>query len=235
MALPNKKILVVDDDHKIVELARMYLEKDGYRVVAAYDGLSALNLARREKPALIVLDLLLPEMDGRDVCRTLRAESNVPIIMLTARTEDADKLVGLELGADDYITKPCNFRELVARVRAVLRRTYAQDRGLAETLAVGDLTINFTGHEVRQAGRVVALTAAEFELLAFFAQSPGRAWTRAQILDQVFGEAYEGYERTVDVHVKNLRRKLETDPQTPSYIQTVFGVGYKFRGRENEG
>ncbi len=235
MALPNKKILVVDDDHKIVELARMYLEKDGYRVVAAYDGLSALNLARREKPALIVLDLLLPEMDGRDVCRTLRAESNVPIIMLTARTEDADKLVGLELGADDYITKPCNFRELVARVRAVLRRTYAQDRGLAETLAVGDLTINFTGHEVRQAGPVVALTAAEFELLAFFAQSPGRAWTRAQILDQVFGEAYEGYERTVDVHVKNLRRKLETDPQTPSYIQTVFGVGYKFRGRENEG
>ena len=228
MSLPNKKILVVDDDHKIVDLAKMYLEKDGYRVIAAYDGRAALELARRERPALIVLDLLLPVMDGRDVCRTLRAESNIPIIMLTARTEDADKLVGLELGADDYITKPCNFRELVARVRAVLRRTYARENEPTATIAIGDLTIDFSAHEARIADRVVELTPAEFELLAFFARSPGRTWTRAQILDQVFGEAYEGYERTVDVHIKNLRRKIEINPQEPRYIQTVFGVGYKF-------
>lgn len=229
MVLPNKKILVVDDDHKIVDLAKMYLEKDGYRVVVAYDGHAALDLARHEHPALIVLDLSLPEMDGRDVCRTLRAESNVPIIMLTARTEDTDKLVGLELGADDYITKPCNFRELVARVRAVLRRTYARENEPAETLTVGDLVIDFRAHEVRLGGQSVELTPAEFELLAFFARSPGRTWTRAQILDKVFGEAYEGYERSVDVHIKNLRRKIETDPQNPRYLQTVFGVGYKFK------
>jgi two-component system OmpR family response regulator len=234
MTLPNKKILVVDDDHKIVDLAKMYLEKDGYRVIVAYDGRAALELARREHPALIVLDLLLPEMDGRDVCRTLRAESNVPIIMLTARTEDADKLVGLEIGADDYITKPCNFRELVARVRAVLRRTYARENEPTATIAIGDLTIDFTAHEVRLGRRVVELTPAEFELLAFFARSPGRTWTRAQILDQVFGEAYEGYERSVDVHIKNLRRKIEADPQNPHYIQTVFGVGYKFRRPDDE-
>ena len=234
MSLPNKKILVVDDDHKIVELAKMYLEKDGYRVITAFDGRAALDLARHQKPALIVLDLLLPEIDGRDVCRTLRAESNVPIIMLTARTEDADKLVGLELGADDYITKPCNFQELLARVRAVLRRTYTRDHEPAEAIAIGGLTIDFTAHEVRVAEQVVGLTAAEFELLAFLSSSPGRVWTRAQILDRVYGEAYEGYTRTVDVHIKNLRRKIETDPQEPRYIQTVFGVGYKFGKFEDE-
>jgi len=235
MSLLNKKILVVDDDHKIVDLARMYLEKDGYRVIAAYDGRAALEVARREHPALIVLDLLLPEMDGREVCRTLRSKSNVPIIMLTARTEDADKLVGLELGADDYVTKPCNFRELVARVRAVLRRTYERENEPTAAITLGDLTIDLAGHEVRLGGRLVGLTPAEFELLAFFARSPGRTWTRAQILDQVFGESYEGYERSVDVHIKNLRRKIETDPQNPLYIQTVFGVGYKFRKANDEG
>jgi DNA-binding response OmpR family regulator len=234
MSLANRKILVVDDDRKIVDLARMYLEKDGYHVIAAYDGRAALELARRERPALIVLDLLLPEMDGRDVCRTLRAESNVPIIMLTARTEDADKLVGLELGADDYITKPCNFRELLARVRAVLRRTYARENAPVEAITSGDLTIDFAAHEVRLADRVVELTPAEFELLTFLARAPGRAWTRGQILDQVFGEAYEGYERTVDVHIKNIRRKIESDPQNPRYIETVFGVGYKFRRADDD-
>ena len=234
MTLPNKKILVVDDDHKIVDLAKMYLEKDGYHVVVAYDGRTALDLARREHPALIVLDLLMPEMDGRDVCRTLRAKSNVPIIMLTARTEDTDKLVGLEIGADDYITKPCNFRELVARVRAVLRRTYARENEPAEAIAIGDLVIDFRAHEVRRGEQGVELTPAEFELLAFFARNPGRTWTRAQILDQVFGEAYEGYERSVDVHIKNLRRKIETDPQNPRYIQTVFGVGYKFKKADDD-
>jgi two-component system alkaline phosphatase synthesis response regulator PhoP len=174
-------------------------------------------------------------MDGRDVCRALRAQSNVPIIMLTARTEDSDKLVGLELGADDYITKPCNFRELVARVRAVLRRTYERESEPTAAITLGDLTIDLTAHEVRLEDRVVELTPAEFELLAFFAQSPGRTWTRAQILDQVFGESYEGYERSVDVHIKNLRRKIEANPQNPRYIETVFGVGYKFRKADDEG
>lgn len=229
MSLHNKKILVVDDDRKIVELAKMYLEKDGYHVVTAYDGETALALARREKPSLVVLDLLLPEMDGRDVCRTLRAESNVPIIMLTARSEDTDKLIGLELGADDYITKPCNFRELVARVRTVLRRTYAHENSPTEAVTIGDLTVDFAAHEVRLGECVVELTAAEFEMLAFFVRSPGRTWTRAQILSQVFDETYQGYERTVDVHIKNIRHKIETNPQEPLYIQTVFGVGYKFR------
>jgi DNA-binding response OmpR family regulator len=234
MTLPNKKILVVDDDHKIVDLAKLYLEKDGYRVVVAYNGHTALELARREHPALIVLDLLMPEMDGREVCRILRAESSVPIIMLTARTEDTDKLVGLEIGADDYITKPCNFRELVARVRAVLRRTYARENELTAAIVISDLTIDFAAHEVRLGKRIVELTPAEFELLTFFARSPGRTWTRAQILDQVFGETYEGYERSVDVHIKNIRRKIETDPQNPRYIQTIFGVGYKFRKADDD-
>jgi DNA-binding response OmpR family regulator len=235
MVLPNKKILVVDDDRKIVELAKLYLEKDGYRVIAAYDGRVALELARRERPALVVLDLQLPEMDGRDVCRILRAESNVPIIMLTARAEDMDKLIGLELGADDYMTKPCNFRELVARVRALLRRTYPRDNEPAQAINIRDLRIDFAAHEVRVGDGLVALTPAEFELLAFLARSPGRTWSRGQILDQVFGESYEGYERTVDVHIKNIRRKIETDLQDPRYIQTVFGVGYKFRRDDDAG
>ncbi|MCI0476197.1 MAG: response regulator transcription factor, partial [Anaerolineales bacterium] len=169
-----------------------------------------------------------------DVCRTLRAESNVPIIMLTAYSEDADKLVGLELGADDYLTKPCNFRELVARVRAILRRAYVREHEPMQALQVADLSIDFTAHEVHRAEKLVELTPAEFELLGFLARSPGRTWTRAQILDQVFGEAYDGYERTVDVHIKNLRRKIETDPQSPRYILTVFGVGYKFKKTDDE-
>ena len=234
MSLPNKKILVVDDDHKIVDLAKMYLEKDGYHVSTAYDGRAALEMARREKPALVVLDLLMPEMDGRDVCRALRAESNIPIIMLTARAEDSDKLVGLELGADDYMTKPCNFRELVARVRSALRRTDSREHHPAPAITIDDLTIDFSAHEVRREGHLVELTRAEFELLAFLARSPGQTWTRGQILDQVFGEAYEGYERSVDVHIKNLRRKIEADPKNPRYLQTVFGVGYKFRKADDE-
>ena len=234
MSLPNKKILVVDDDHKIVDLAKMYLEKDGYHVSTAYDGRAALEMARREKPALVVLDLLMPEMDGRDVCRALRAESNIPIIMLTARAEDSDKLVGLELGADDYMTKPCNFRELVARVRSVLRRTDSREHHPAPAITIDDLTIDFSAHEVRHEDHIVELTRAEFELLAFLARSPGQTWTRGQILDQVFGEAYEGYERSVDVHIKNLRRKIEADPKNPRYLQTVFGVGYKFRKADDE-
>ena len=222
------KILVVDDERKIVELIRLYLEKDGYRVLVATDGLDGLALARQKRPDLILLDLMLPGMDGLDVCRILQAESDVPIIMLTARTTDEDKLIGLELGADDYITKPFNPREVVARVRAVLRRVGKEAaRGPAEMRFAG-LVIDRRRREVRVRGEVANLTPTEFRLLEALAGEPGRAFTRLELLDRVFGFDFEGFERTVDVHVKNLRKKIEPDPRQPAYVKTVYGVGYKF-------
>jgi len=223
--MAKNKILVVDDEEKLVRIVKAYLEREGYTVVAAYDGKAALALARTEAPDLVLLDLMLPQVSGWDVCRTLRAESNVPIIMLTARDEDTDKVVGLELGADDYITKPFNPRELVARVRAVLRR--AESPPEKRRIAFGDLTVDLDKHEVRHAGRLVELTPTEFELLRVLAEAPGRVYSRMQLLDKVQGYAYEGYERTIDSHIKNLRKKLEPDPDKPRYIVTVRGVGYK--------
>jgi len=226
--MTNHKILVVDDESKIVELVRLYLEKDGYRVLVAQDGLEALELARQKRPDLILLDLMLPAMDGLDVCRILQAESDVPIIMLTARTTDADKLVGLELGADDYITKPFNPREMVARVRAVLRRA---DRSSAEGPAemhFGSLVIDRPRHQVRLNDQIVHLTPTEFRLLEVLASEPGRAFTRLELLDRVLGYDYEGLERTIDVHVKNLRKKIEPGAEEPTMIKTVYGIGYKF-------
>jgi len=224
----KRKILVVDDDRKIVELVRLYLEKDGYRVLVAYDGLKGLELARQKRPDLILLDLMLPGMDGLDVCRILQAESEVPIIMLTARTTDEDKLVGLELGADDYITKPFNPREVVARVRAVLRRAGKETPQGPTEMRFADLVIDRRRYEVRVQDEVVNLTPTEFRLLEVLAGEPGRAFTRLELLDRVFGYDFEGFERTVDVHVKNLRKKIEPDPKQPTYVQTVYGVGYKF-------
>ena len=226
--MTKRKILVVDDDHKIVDIVRLYLEKDGYRVLVAYDGLEALELARQKRPDLIVLDLMLPGMDGLDVCRILRTESEVPIIMLTARTTEEDKLVGLELGADDYVTKPFSPRELVARVRTILRRAGKESPQGPEELRFADLLIDRRRHEVRLRGEVVPLTPTEFRLLEVLAEEPGRAFTRLELLDRVFGYDFEGFERTVDVHVKNLRKKIEPDPKQPTYIKTVYGVGYKF-------
>jgi DNA-binding response OmpR family regulator len=226
--MTRRRILVVDDDPKIVELVRLYLEKDGYRVLVAYDGLEALDLARQKRPDLILLDLLLPGMDGLDVCRIIQAESEIPIIMLTAKTTDEDKLRGLELGADDYVTKPFNPREVMARVRAVLRRTDKEaGRGSAE-IRFADLLIDRIRHEVRLQGEIVNLTPTEFRLLEVLAGEPGRAFTRLELLDRVFGYDFEGFERTVDVHVKNLRKKIEPDSRQPVYIKTVYGVGYKF-------
>jgi two-component system alkaline phosphatase synthesis response regulator PhoP len=222
----SSKILVVDDEAKIVRLVRSYLEQSGFTVVEANDGQTALIQARREKPDLVVLDLGLPGIDGLEVARTLRRERDTPIIMLTARIEDTDKIVGLELGADDYMTKPFNPRELVARVRAVLRRT-SGIAPAAEVLRAGALVLDAGGHEATLEGRPLDLTPTEFELLAVLLQNPGRAFTRLELLDRVQGDAYEGYERTVDAHVKNLRAKLGDDPRHPRYIQTVFGVGYK--------
>ncbi len=227
--MANKKVLVVDDEKKIVDIVTAYLEKDGYKVIPAYDGEAALDMARSRTPDIIVLDLMLPEISGWDVCRILRAESNVPIIMLTARDEDTDKIVGLELGADDYIVKPFNPKELIARIRAVLRRVdrTGETRGAID---VGDLNIDLEKYEVRRGGSPVALTPTEFELLRVLAEYPGRVYSRLQLLDKVQGEAYEGYERTIDSHIKNLRKKVEVDPDNPKYILTVRGIGYKFGG-----
>ncbi len=221
------KILVVDDEAKIVKLVRSYLEQAGFAVVEAGDGQTALIQARREKPDLVVLDLGLPGIDGLEVARTLRREREIPIIMLTARIEDTDKIVGLELGADDYVTKPFNPRELVARIRAVLRRTSGATAPAAEILRAGQLVVNIAGHQATLAGRMLDLTPTEFDLLVVLLQTPGRAFTRLELLDRVQGDAYEGYERTIDAHVKNLRAKLGDDPRHPHYIETVFGVGYK--------
>jgi two-component system alkaline phosphatase synthesis response regulator PhoP len=223
----NELILVVDDERKIVKLARDYLEQGGFHVVAAADGETALAVARHQRPDLIVLDLNLPGLDGLDVCRALRRESAVPIIMLTARVEETDRLIGLELGADDYITKPFSPRELVARVRAVLRRVQGgiHQPGLVRA---GDLEIDLQGHRVTRAGESLRLSRTEFNLLATLAQHPGQTFTRAQLLDRLHGVAYEGYDRSIDAHVKNLRRKLEPDPAEPRYVLTVYGIGYKF-------
>jgi DNA-binding response OmpR family regulator len=224
----SRKILIVDDDRKTVDLLRLYLEKDGYQVLAAHDGRQALELTRQRRPNLIVLDLMLPSVDGLDVCRILRAETDTPIIMLTARTTEDDKLLGLDLGADDYITKPFSPREVVARVRVVLRRVGAEREQEPAMVHFRQLTVDFVGHAARLRGEPLRLTPKEFKLLETLIKQPGRAWSRLDLLEQVFGFDYEGLERTVDVHVMNLRRKIEHDPVRPEYIQTVYGVGYKF-------
>ncbi len=223
----SKKILVVDDEKKIVSVVRGYLEQAGFGVVTASDGQQALIVFRHEKPNLVLLDLGLPEVDGLDVARTLRKESSVPIIMLTARIEETDRLIGLELGADDYIVKPFSPRELVARVRAVLRRVDGMTAS-AQVFHAGELTLDLSKHSVTMGNESVELTPTEFDLLAVLMQNPGQAFTRMQLLDRVQGQTYEGYERTIDAHIKNLRQKIGDDPQAPRYILTVFGVGYKF-------
>jgi two-component system alkaline phosphatase synthesis response regulator PhoP len=223
--MAGKRVLVVDDDMKTVELVKLYLKRDGYRVLTAYDGVEALRLAREGYPDLIVLDLMLPGMDGLEVCRTIRAESDVPVIMLTAKTTDQDKLIGLDLGADDYVTKPFSPRELAARVRAVLRRLPGE-RGPTE-VKHGGLTMNFLKHEAFLAGKPMNLTTVEFKLLAALVKEPGRVFSRAQLIENALGHDFEGFDRTIDVHILNLRRKLEPDSTHPVYIKTVYGAGYK--------
>ena len=219
-------ILVVEDEPKIAQFARDYLEHAGFRVVTAGDGRIALKAVARERPELIVLDLRLPDMDGLDVARALRKDSTVPIIMLTARGEESDKLIGLELGADDYMTKPFSPKELVARARAVLRR-WALARTGGETVRVGDLVVDRSRLRASVGDRPVDLTPTEFQLVAALAGSPGRVFTRAQLLDALHGVAFESYERAIDAHIKNIRRKLEPDPRRPRYLLTVYGVGYR--------
>src|SRR3954451_25311956 len=222
-------VLVVDDAPEIVRLARDYLEHAGFVVLTASDGHTAVQLGRARNPDPIGLDLGLPGLDGLDVTRSLRRDSAVPIIMLTARGDESDKIVGLEMGADDYLTKPFSPKELVARVRAVLRRTQ-QQQTQADRAVVGALELDRLRREVAVAGRKVDLTATEFDLLLTMAAQPGRVFTRAQLLDAIHGEAFDAYARAIDAHIKNIRRKIEPDPARPHYIETVFGVGYKVAG-----
>jgi DNA-binding response OmpR family regulator len=219
------RILVAEDDLKQAELIRRYLEREGHLTVVVHDGREAIDEARRRSPDLLVLDVMMPKVDGLDVCRVLRADGDVPIIMLTARATEDDLLLGLDLGADDYLTKPYNPRELVARVRTVLRRTRIRPEG--EAYRVGELEIDPSRHEVRLAGRLIELTPAEFKILACLAASPGRAFSRQQLLEHAFGFDHYVFDRTVDVHVMNLRKKIEPSPGVPTYLKTVYGVGYK--------
>jgi DNA-binding response OmpR family regulator len=225
-------ILVVDDETKLRDLIRMYLEQEGYRVVEAGHGREALYVARYEKPDLIILDVMMPEMGGYEFLRAFSKEAQTPVIMLTAKVDDSDKIVGLELGADDYVTKPFNVRELIARVRAVLRRT---QKGATEPdlLRVADIVLDRTGYTVKVSDHYVDLTPSEFEILATLMAAPGQVFSRLDLLDRVSGEAYEGYERTIDVHIRNLRTKIEPDPKHPKYVDTVYGMGYRFTSQKN--
>ena len=232
--MSKRKVLVVDDDKKTVAAIKLYLEHEGYETLIAHDGHQALIEARAQSPDLIVLDLMLPQVDGFDVCRRLRAASKVPIIMLTARTTEADKLRGLDLGADDYVTKPFSPRELVARVRAVLRRSDPPNDDQISIVRRKDLVVDLQQREVQVRGRSITLTPTEFKLLAAFIKSPGHVFTRQELVEKAFGWDYEGLDRTVDAHVMNLRRKIEPERGQQSYIVTVFGVGYKFSGDDRD-
>ncbi|NMB16315.1 MAG: response regulator transcription factor [Firmicutes bacterium] len=222
---PSQRILVVEDEPKMLSMITQFLEGEGWEVYGSATGEEALKLMPKVAPDVVVLDWMLPGMSGLDVCRRIRAESQVPLIMLTAKADEVDKLLGLELGADDYITKPFSLRELLARIRAVLRRSSAAWR--EERLGIGDLIIDLDKHEVRKAGVKVQLTPTEFKILSILASSPGRVYSRLQLVDAVLGQAYQGYERSIDTHISNLRKKLGDDSAQPRYIDTVYGVGYK--------
>jgi two-component system, OmpR family, alkaline phosphatase synthesis response regulator PhoP len=223
-----KTILIVDDKSSVRTLVRDYLTAEGFRVVAAENGRDALYVARHEKPDLILLDIMMPEMDGYEFLRLHRKERNTPVILLTAKVEESDKVLGLELGADDYVTKPFGMRELAARIRAVLRRV-GQDAPADEVLRAADVVLDKGSRTVQVADEAVRLTPSEFDLLAILMATPGRVFSRSVLLEQIGGSAYEGVERTIDVHIRNLRTKIEPDPSAPRYVETVFGVGYRFR------
>ncbi len=223
----SKRILVADDEARLVNVLRGYLEEAGYEVVTAANGREAFFVAREHQPDLIILDLMMPEMDGWEFMRQLRRESNTPVIMLTARVDDTDKVAGLELGADDYVTKPFSPRELIARVRAVLRRVN-QETAVSQIIRAGDLELDQEARLIRLSGDYLELTKMEFDLLATLMNNPGRAFNRLELLERTQGFAYDGYERTIDVHIKNLRKKIEPDPSHPQYILTAFGIGYRF-------
>ncbi|MCL4078928.1 response regulator transcription factor [Coriobacteriia bacterium Es71-Z0120] len=224
----RRTVLVVDDNEKIVEVLAAYLEASGYEVVTAHDGEAAIEAVRARRPDIALLDIMLPGIDGIELTRRFQRDYDLPVILVTAKTEEIDRLIGLEVGADDYVSKPFSPREVVARVKAVLRRVdRASESAAGGMLVVGDLTIDTDRREVTVAGTKVDLTRTEFEILATMAAHPGRVYSRLQLLEAVSGDAFEGYERTIDAHVKNIRKKIGDDPKEPRYIRTVFGVGYK--------
>ncbi len=228
----TKKILVVDDEKKIVEVIKSYLEHSGYEVYTAYAGEQALQIFERVEPSLIILDLMLPDISGEDICRKIRRESRVPIIMLTAKVEEEDILKGLDIGADDYITKPFSPKQLIARVMAILRR--ASDNSIPNTLSFdqNDLVIDDLKHEVRKQGTIINLTPKEYRILLTLTKYPQKTFTRDELIHMALGDDFEGFDRTVDTHIKNIRQKIESDPRSPSYILTVHGIGYRFGGEE---
>jgi len=226
----TQQILVVDDDKSIIKIVRAYLEQAGYSVLTAYNGTSAMHTLRSEKPDLLILDLMLPDSDGWDITNNIRNDkrlATIPIIMLTARVEDSDKIVGLELGADDYVTKPFNPREIVARVRALLRRQQLDQVEQFEHLKVGSLQLDLGSRTLTLDGKLIEVTPTEFNLLKIFMESPGHTFSREKLLEKALGYGYEGFGRTLDTHIRNLRKKIEPDPQNPTYIQTVYSIGYR--------
>lgn len=231
--MQRTKILVVDDEVKILEVVKAYLEKESFEVITATDGKSALELFDAEVPHLIVLDLMLPKLSGEEVCQIIRTKSDVPIIMLTAKVEEDERIEGISIGADDYLTKPFSGRELVVRVRALLRRAYRDSNPLADYLVFneGDLEVDVKKFEVKKNGDLVSLTPNEIKVLIALLSNPGQVYTREQLVEKAFGFDYEGFDRTVDTHIKNLRQKIEDDPKKPVYILTVYSVGYKFGGK----
>lgn len=227
--MAHNSVLIVDDDAKLVQLLKTYFDKEGFITYTANDGLDALQAVREKQPDIMILDLMLPGLDGWDVCRRIRRDSDLPILMLTARDEESDRLVGLEIGADDYVSKPFSAKEVVARAKAILRRT-RKEVVQPEVIKIDALTIDFARHEVAKTGQPVELTPTEFKLLALLAGNAGNVFSRLQIVEQTQGYTFEGYERTIDAHIKNLRKKLEDNPKEPRYILTVYGIGYKFAG-----
>lgn len=232
MVMAGKKILVVDDEEKIVEIVASYLEHNGYRIYKAFSGKEAFRIFEKESPALVILDLMLPDVSGEEICRILRKKSRVPIIMLTAKVEEEDMVQGLNIGADDYITKPFSPRELVARVNALIRRTSEEPVLSANVLEFndGDLVVNTLKHEVKKGGKTAALTPNEYRILLALIKYPAKVFTRDELISLALGGDFDGFDRTVDTHVKNLRQKIETDPKHPRYILTVYGIGYRFGG-----
>jgi len=226
-------VLIVDDDVKLVKLLQTYFEKEGYMAYSANDGLDALQVVREKKPDIMVLDLMLPGLDGLDVCRKIRKDNDIPIIMLTARDEESDRLIGLEIGADDYVTKPFSPKEVVARAKTILRRAN-KEVVRSEPIQVGALIIDLERHQVTNGGQIVDVTPTEFKIMELLAANAGKVYSRLQIVEQIQGHSCEGYERTIDAHIKNLRRKIETNPKEPQHIQTVYGIGYKFAGETDE-
>lgn len=226
--MAQNSVVIVDDDAKLTKLLQTYFEKEGFTTWTVHEGLEAVRMVREKKPDIIILDLMLPGIDGWEICRRVRKDSDVPILMLTARDEETDRLIGLEMGADDYVTKPFSPREVVARAKAILRRYKKQADAKPEPVRIGNLSIDFDRHEVKNKGELVDITPTEFKILELLATTPGRVYSRLHMVEFIQEYAFEGYERTIDAHVKNLRRKIEVNPKEPQYILTVYGVGYKF-------